>query len=71
MEGNGQHPPIVAKIEIVLMANGQIGYAMNVPSRYVFNAMMETAKQNMLGDLMKQEMQKVKLPDVDVSRLKI
>ncbi len=44
--GNGQ-PPIAA-IQITLTPGGAVVVQANVPSRPVFNMMMETAKQDML-----------------------
>lgn len=52
-------PEETARIEIVLLADGQLQVAMNVPSRYVFNAMMETAKQNLLGQIAQTEMRQM------------
>lgn len=68
---NGNVANVIARVEIVLFENGQLGYKHQLPSRFVFNAMMETAKQNILSELMQAEQQKVKLPDVDVSRIKL
>lgn len=62
---------IAGRIEIILLANGQMMVKTQVPSRFIFNAMMETAKQNGLAELMAAENQKVVLPDPDVSRLKL
>lgn len=67
----GEPNGVVAKIEIVLLANGQMGFSMKVPSRYVFNAMMETAKQNGLAELYQREQQKVVAPEPDMSRIKL
>lgn len=60
---------VVGRIEINLLENGQILFKTQVPSRFVFNAMMETCKQNSVADLMKAEQQKVVLPEIDPTRL--
>jgi hypothetical protein len=67
--GNGMR--ITARIEISLLENGQMVYKTQVPNRFIFNAMMETCKQNSLADLMKGEQQKVVLPELNMSRVKI
>jgi hypothetical protein len=69
MQANGTQ--ITAQIQITLLSNGQMQFGMNVPSRFVFNAMMETAKQNGLAQLHEAESRKVALPEPDISRLKI
>jgi hypothetical protein len=72
MTPNGQQ--IVAKIEIALFANGSMGINHQLPSRYIFNGLMETAKQQILMELMAREQEpkpKVVLPNVDVSRLQM
>lgn len=68
---HGAGAQVTARIEIALLSNGQMAFNMQVPSRFIFNAMMETGKQQGLQELMTAEQQKVKLPDVDVSRLKL
>lgn len=69
---NGAGPQVSARIEIVLFADGQMAYKTQVPSRFVFNAMMETAKQNAVADFIEQERNppKVVLPEIDRSQLK-
>lgn len=67
---NGQQ--VTAKIEIVLLSNGQLGFTMSVPDRFTFNGMIETAKQSGLLHFAQKEAQKVVGPGLeDRNRLKI
>lgn len=50
---NGVQP--VAVIQIFLMPDGQMQCNAQVPNRYTMNAMMETAKQNFLAQLIEAE----------------
>lgn len=58
---------IVAKIEIVMFANGQRALKVAVPDRFLFNALMETAKQDGLAEFYKKEQQKVVAPTADAA----
>lgn len=70
-ETNG-NVQIVAKVEIVLLSNGQMMFKKQVPTRFMFNGMMESAKQEGLAQFFQEEQQKVVAPSADAAhRLKL
>jgi hypothetical protein len=66
MNGNGQAMPVIGRIEIIMTANGNIQAQFQVPNRQLMNAMMETAKQDILEKLKKAEKQKVVVPELRI-----
>lgn len=52
---NGQAP--VAFIQIALMQDGRLHIASQVPNRYTLNGMLETAKQNLVAQVLADEQQ--------------
>lgn len=66
---SGQQAPVVAAIQITLFPNGQIALQVKgAIDRFVFNGMMETAKQDGIGHFIKLAKQGgIEVPTPEVS----